>query len=198
VSDDVRPGRRLTVAQRELAETAFRVVPGVVTRVVPPALVRAFGRDHWEQEGRLACCIAAAEVDPVRHPGVPFPAFAANGVRLWLWGQVQQTARTAGVWRSWPANPETGEPHPGPADRRRPAADPALRLWCSAADRDRRRRLDWRTRVVLYLMCVEGWTQAEVGRAIGVKRARVGQLVERAVERLNRHEGATRWTGPTR
>ena len=182
-----RPARRapLTAARQDLALSAEAWLWQEL-RGVPFALVRVFGRDTFEQEARVAAAKAAADFDPAAFPGVPFGAFARRGVRLHLRGVVARLAMKFPVWREMPADPAGGS-FPDPADHRPAGGDPALRAWCSDDYRDQRRCLDWRTRVLLYLRTVEGWTLDEVAAPLGVSRERVRQLETKAAQKLARY-----------
>lgn len=153
---------------------------------MPAAMLRTLGREQFEQEAWLAVCKAAHDFDPVKYLGVPFGAFARLGVRKHLTGTVCRTATKYGVWRTMPElDGDTGEQLEA-ADYRRESADPALAAWCSADYARQRRCLDWRSRIVLYLRAVEGWTLEEAGEALAVTRERIRQVEEKAVRKLAR------------
>lgn len=160
-----------------------RWLPGLVAEC-PAWLVARLGRDEVASAIRLAVVKAAADYDPVAHPGVPFPAFAFNGVRLAMRGFARELGKPA-VW--WPM------PHGDDGDElfdrlipdyRDPAPERLLRAWCDEGYAAQRQCLDMRSRVLLYLRTVEGWTLEEVGDVLGVTRQRVRQLEERACRKL--------------
>lgn len=179
---------RLTDHQRDMA--AAELQEGWFTRLSGSAasgwLRGVIGRDGVTQEAALAVVVAATRFDPDRHPGVPFAAYAVRAIRFRLGHLRAWHARRAWAWAPMPTG--DGGETPEPEDRRRDARDPALRLWCSDEYAGRRRGLDRRTRLLLYLRCVEGWSQAEVADALDVSESRVRQLESRAKDRL-RQEG---------
>lgn len=183
--------RRLTEGRRELALSAAGVIELAVLRGVSRGLRRSFGEDEWRQEAWLAVCKAARDIDPESHPGVPFLAFARNGIRLHFMGETRKYATRLAVWREMPADPHragaAGDFRPDdahPEDHRGPAVPAVLSAWCSDDYRAQRSVLNWRERVILYLRFVEGWYQWEIAECLGITHARVGQLEEVAVRRL--------------
>jgi RNA polymerase sigma factor (sigma-70 family) len=153
---------------------------------VPEWLRVRLGRDVVEQDIRFAVVKAAHDFDPVKYPGVPFAAFAFNGVRLHMRSFARQLGRPE-TWWTMPASREDGASMEGEIpDHRDPVPDRLLRAWCDEDYARQRRCLDWRARLVLYLRTVEGMTLDETGECMGVTRERVRQLEDRATWQLAR------------
>lgn len=153
-------------------------------RYAPQWLTRLAGRDTIEQELWMAVLTAAADFDPVKNPGVPFGAFARQACKWCLlnlrrdWGQRQS------VWQGMPTNDECQAMGDELPDHRPLADSPAFHAWFDEDYKRQRRFLDWRSRIVLYLRYVEGWTLEEVGDALGVSRERVRQVEGKAGRKL--------------
>lgn len=176
--------RPLRDADHERVAEAIEWVRWEVLAVVPPAVVRRVGLEECVAEALLFVVRAAGRYDPVAHPGVPFAAYARNGLRLVLRSMFgRKKYRTARTWLTMPVDAD-GAFFLEPADHRPPDVHPALREWCSEECRAQRRCLDWRARLVLCLRCVEGLTLDDVGGVLGITRERVRHLEERAVAKL--------------
>ncbi|HEY1187151.1 MAG TPA: sigma factor-like helix-turn-helix DNA-binding protein [Gemmata sp.] len=177
----------LTGAQQQLVlnERATAWVHREVNQNVRPAYRRRYGREEFEQIALFALCESARAFDPVANPGVPFGAFARTHVRRRLWRAVEKLAQSARVNRTVPVD-GLGEPFAltNLIDHRAPGPNPALALWCSDELRARRRCLDWRSRLVLCMRCVEGLTLQECALALRISKTRVGMIEQRAIERL--------------
>lgn len=162
----------LTADRRRLLDAVDQRV--LVVRLAARHLVRAIGTDGVLQEAWLACSLAASVYDPVAYPGVPFPAFACRCVKRRMTFLNAHFGRRGGVWAE-----DAGVE---PADHRGGGVWPALAAWCEC--RGQRRRLDWRSRVVLYLRCVEGWSLGEIAAVFGVNRQRVSQIIGTATKKM--------------
>lgn len=183
----------LTPEQLTLVASTDRWLYQEIVRV-PKWVLSIHGRDAVEQEARLSVCKAAHDFDPVKHPGVPFGAFARRGVRLHLLGLRYRTADRLRVWSTMPVSAiESGElvPH-DQADYRRNSPDPNLSIWCDQDNVAQRKCLDMRSRLVLFLRYVECWTLDEIGSALGISWERVRQIEIKALARLKTHRERTR------
>ena len=185
------PGPACPADRHALVLGCRRWLGAAVAKAVPPALYVRLGKDHWEQEAWRAVVVAAARWDPTR--GAPFGAFAWLGVAQFLRGRVMREAARYGVWRELPAGADilVGSDEGGvplePADHRAASAvHPTLAAWCDEDAARQRRRLDPRSRLVLYLRLVEGWSNPEIGSYFGISRERVRQVIGKAVFRLAR------------
>lgn len=178
-----RPREPLTPEQQQLVLDFDRWLPGLVAEV-PEWLRIRLGRDVVEQDIRLAVVKAAHDYDPVAYPGVPFAAFAFNGVRLAMRGFGHQLGKPQ-AWQTMPAADDGAGIDGEIPDHREPCPDRLLRAWCDEDYARQRECLSWRERVLLYLRTVEGLTLEETGECMGgVTRERVRQLEERACRQL--------------
>lgn len=177
----------LTPEQLALVASAERWLYQEIFRL-PKWLVLLHGRDAIEQEARLAVCKAAHDFDPVKHPGVPFGAFARRGVYLHLLGIKYRSAERLSVWGTMPVATRHGEEDMpiDSTDHRRNSSEPTLTIWCDPDNVAQRKRLDMRSRVILFLRYVECWTLDEIGCAIGISWERVRQIEIAALARMKR------------
>lgn len=173
----------LTADQQQLVLDFDRRLPGLV-RECPEWLVARLGRDEVESCIRLAVVKAAHDFDPVANPNVPFAAFAFNGVRMAMRSFGRELGKPA-VWWTMPVSADDGASMEGEIpDHRDPVADRLLKAWCDEDYTRQRKCLDWRSRVLLYLRTVAAMTLEEVGECMGITRARVQQLEEKAARKL--------------
>lgn len=179
----------LTKEQKELAEEEIRHkwIYTAIKRCAPKWLVHAIGYEELNQIGMLAVCQASKTWKPFE--GTEFMDYAWNAVKWEIAKRRIVYNRNVSVWREMEfVTSDTGskesyaELEP---DHRRDCHDhPTLHLWCSPDYSEQRRCLDWRSRILLYLLTVEGWTKAEVSEVLGVSRMRVMQIEDEAVRKL--------------
>lgn len=173
--------RTLTPERRELVERNLWWIPDAVRGF--------FGElgEEYRQVARLTLCLCAAYFDATRYPGATpdeldtiFAGYARLSVRRQLQRERQHFVKAAKVWGQVPPEMEDVSGDPGVPDHRGNERDEALALWCSDDARRARRGVDARARLLLYLYTVEHTDTTELGRYLGLSRARVGQLLNRA------------------
>lgn len=160
------------------------------------AALARHGKEFFQQEAYLALCVAAAAYRPDKYPGVTFGAFARLGLRMHLRGLLQRLGERHPLWWQFPDRDSPHDDGPDSSYRRlsrfaeevpdiRTAdVDPLLSAWHDEDAKAQRKYLDVRSRVILYLAYVECWSHTEISRTLRLSKERVGQLIERAADRL--------------
>ena len=179
----------LTAEQRALAESEVTQtwVHTAIRRACPAWLVKQLNWLELKQIAAVAICKATTTWAP--QAGTTFRDYAWNAVKWEVIKTRVVSSRTVEVWREMEfAVSDSGQTESDAArlaDHRRDCADnPTLHAWCSPDYTEQRRCLDWRSRIMLYLLAVEGWSKQEISETFGVSRMRVMQIEEEAVRKL--------------
>lgn len=190
---DRRSDRTRTVApldserqQLVVDEIARKWVYAEVRNLSPWWLVKQHGYDELNAVG-IAAIVESAETYRDEF-GVPFGAYARQLVRWTFWKLTRTLTKEIRAWNEMRLvsrdDGETSQLSTIVPDHRRYCPSPALHLWCSLDYSEQRRCLDWRSRIALYLLAVEGMNLSEAGESLGITRERVRQIEKRAVAKL--------------
>ena len=179
----------LTAEQRALAESEVTQtwVHTAIRRSSPAWLVKGLNWDELKQIAAVAICKATTTWVP--QAGTTFRDYAWNAVKWEVIKIRVVCGRSASVWREMESTvSDSGQMESDAAriaDHRRDCADnPTLHAWCSPDYTEQRRCLDWRSRIVLYLLAVEGWSKQEISETFGASRMRVIQSEGEAIRKL--------------
>jgi RNA polymerase sigma factor (sigma-70 family) len=169
----------LTWGERLLAETferdlmIFHAERAVRSR---PWLVARNSWDDLFQEAWFAVCRAAQKWSAYK--GASFRTFAGKAIYHRIWSYAQRSRRNIKAW--YPMPHDGDEPMSSSLEDGRRDASELLTHWCSPDYAKRRRHLDVRSRVILYLRYVESWSLREVGDLFGISGSAVAHLCRRA------------------